>query len=244
MKLNQVIALVSSKKARATRSLTDAYQHWKENLLKGIIRNYTPVDEDGERFPSESREVQLRLHREIPKLNKFLTDFYDCVLTQETGNQLAKATIKIDELILSDIPVTVILFLEKQTVDLLTFAKNLEVLESDRKWEYDNVNDCYVSEPEKTTKTKKIPEVIVKYKATTEHPAQTEIFPIDKTIGHWETIHLSGAVTKSFRENLINKLEKLQDALKKAREEANCQEVEFKKIGNELFEYLFSDLTS
>lgn len=242
MKLNQVIALVTGKKTRATRILTEAHQHWKESLLSGIVRNYEPINEDGEIFPSESRNVQLKVHRILPDISSALVDFYDCVMTQEKANQSAKADIKIDNnLSLAGIPVTVILFLEKQVVDMLTFAKNLPILSTDKNWKFDSNKDCYITESEKTTKTQKKPEVVIKYEATKEHPAQTELFSVDKTIGHWNTIHLSGAIPATKREEIIKRLQRLQDALKIAREEANSQEIQMTKIGDDLMKYIFAD---
>lgn len=239
MKLNQIIALVSGKKARAMQLLTEAHHKWKDVLLGGIVRNYEPLNEDGERFPSESKEVQLRLHQAIPELKKYLSDYYDCVLTQESGNQSAKANIELADLVLKDIPVTTLLFLEKQITDLLTFTKNLPVLPTDKVWSFDTNKDCYITEPEKTTKTQKRPEVVVKYQATKEHPAQTEMFAADKTIGHWTTRHLSGAMPQTEKENIIKRLEILQDEIKSARESANNSEVEFKKMGEDILNYIF-----
>jgi len=241
MKLNQIIALVSGKKARAMNLLTEAHHKWKEVLLSGIIRTYNPLDEDGERFPQEKKEVQLKIHHALPELKKYLADFYDCVLTQESANQKATADIEIDGNILkTDVPVTVILFLEKQVTDLLTFSRNLPTLPTDKVWDFDANKDCYVTEPEKTTKTQKRPEVVVKYEATKEHPAQVDMFAVDKTIGHWTTRHLSGALPLSVKEEIIKRLEKLQDALKSAREAANSQETEFVRMGDDLLHYIFA----
>jgi len=242
MKQNQIIAIVSGKKARATKTITEIHHGWKDSELTGIVRTYEPKDEEGERFPSESREVQIRAARIIPKVTEILRDFYDFVLTQEYANQLAKADVKIDDkTLLVGLPVTTILFLEKQVVDLLAFAKNLPALPTDKVWKYDSGKDCFVSDIEETNKTKKVPKVITKCAATKEHPAQTELITIDETIGHWKTIHLSGAVTVEYKEKIIKRLEVLQDVLKMAREEANSQEVSMLKMGDSIFSYIFAD---
>lgn len=242
MKLNQVIALVAGKKARASKTITDVHHGWKESELTGISRVYSPINEDGERFPNESKEVQLKVKKVIPKLTDVLKDFYDLVRTQEEANCLAKANIEINgTTILYNVPVTVILFLEKQITDLLTFAKNMPVLSKDKRWNYDANSDTYVSEYEETTKTKKIVKPIIKYEATKEHPAQTEMITVDETVGRWKTTHFSGAVTEDYKEKTIKRLETLQDALKTAREEANSQIVEIVPMGDAILNYVFSE---
>jgi hypothetical protein len=241
MKLNQVIALVQGKKARATRVLTDVYKGWNTIALSGITKTYSPSDEEGEKFPDEKKEVQMRVGEVIDKLKVRLADYYNIVATQEGANQHACADVKIgDNTLLSQVPITVLLFFEKQIVDLLTFTKSLPILPTEKVWTFDKTKDCYVTTAEETTKTQKRPEVIVKYQATKEHPAQTEMFSVDKTVGHWKTVHMSGALPATEREEFIERLEKLQDAVKSAREEANSSEVSnVSDYGKVLLDYIF-----
>lgn len=242
MKLNQVIALVQGRKARATKTITDAYRCWQTELLKGLTRNYQPLDDAGEKLPSESKVVSLHANEVIKKVVARMNEYYDCVATQECANQEAKANVTIGEtIILKDMPVTVLLFFEKQLVDLLTFAKSLPVLPVDKEWRYDEKRGCFITEPEVTTRTQKQPKVIVKYNATPEHPAQTELFSEDKVVGHWSTVHMSGALTKEKRDGIIDRIEKLQDAVKKAREEANGYEIgkDILNHGTTLVDYIF-----
>jgi hypothetical protein len=243
MKLNQVIALVQGKKARANKALTDVHHGWKPDALMGLSKTYKPLDEDGEKFPSEKKQVPLLLWEVIRKLRQNLIDYYDVVGTQESTNQMAVADIKVGgTILLAKVPVTVLLFFEKQVTDLLTFAKNLPVLPMDKAWVFDTTKNCFITEPEQTTKTQKRPEVIVKYQATKEHPAQTEMFSVDKTIGHWTTTYMSGCIPAQKREEIVERLEKLQDAVKSAREEANNIEVKsMVNYGGTLFDYIFGN---
>ena len=130
--------------------------------------------------------------------------------------------------------------MEKQLTDLRTLAQNLPTLPTDRVWSMDGAKNCWVTDPEQTVKTQKVIEPIVKYDATKEHPAQTELISKDKTIGHWSTIHTSGALTKTHRNTIITRIEKLQDAVKVAREEANSHEVTMQElVGEVVLGYIF-----
>jgi len=241
MKLNQVIALVQGKKARAAKLLTTIHHGWHKDRISGISRTYKPLADDGEQLPAESRIVQAKVGTEINKLRAELADLFNIVATQEYGNTEAVGNIRIeDDVILADVPVTVLLFLEKQLTDLHTLAQNLSTLPSDRSWALDQAKNCWVTQPEQTVKTQKVTEPIVKYDATPEHPAQTDLITRDRTVGHWSTIHLSGALPETERDGIVSRIEKLQDALKVSREEANSQEVTYRVIGPAILDYIFT----
>lgn len=241
MKLNQVIALVQGKKARVAKILTTIHHGWHKDRITGISRMYQPLADDGEQLPTESRIVQAKVGTEIMKLRAVLADLFNVVATQEYGNTEAMGNICIEGIsILDSVPVTVLLFLEKQLTDLRTLAKNLPTLPSDRSWSLDEAKNCWVTRPEQTVKTQKVIEPIVKYDATPEHPAQTDLITRDRTVGHWSTIHLSGALPETERDAIVSRIENLQDAVKVAREEANSQEVTYRRIGPAILDYVFT----
>ena len=79
---------------------------------------------------------------------------------------------------------------------------------------------------------------IVLYDATEFHPAQTQLVTQDETVGHWHTVKHSGAVPAPRRKLLLERAEKLLQAVKFAREQANNSDVEQKKIGSKVMNYL------
>jgi len=241
MKQNQIIALVQGKKARVAKSLTAIHHGWHKDRIAGISRIYSPLSDDGEQFPSESKVVQARVSTELEKLQKELSGLFNVVATQEYGNTKAVADITLDGVILlKAIPITILLFLEKQLIDLKTLAQKLPTLPTDRVWTKDEAKNCWVTQQEQTVKTQKVIEPIVKYPATKEHPAQTELISKDKTIGNWSTIHLSGALPETERDIIVSHIEKLQDAVKVAREGANSLEVEWiSNVGEVVLGYIF-----
>lgn len=244
MKLNQVIALVQGRKARAAKAITDAHRCWDLSLLSGLAKTYKPLDEEGEKLPAESKTVSIRAWEVIKKVIEYQCEYFDAVMTQEDANQSAKANIEVDgKVILKDVPVTSLLFLEKRLVDLLVFTKGLPILSIDKEWSYDNNRGCFVTKPEETSRSKKLPEKVVKYEATKEFPAQVEMFGVDKVVGNWTTIHMSGALERERKDKIIRRIEKLQDAVKKAREEANNNIISGMKDSGSIFvKYIFDDI--
>lgn len=242
MRQNQVIAIVQGRKTKIQKLLTTVHHGWHKDRISGIARTYTPINEDGEVFPPESRVVQLRVRDAAKMVEAELTDYFNLVATQDYGNTSAKGDITVDdEVILADVPVTSLLFLDKQLTDLRTFALAIPTLPTDRTWREDVAKNCWVTEPEKTVKTQKKVEVIVKYDATPEHPAQTDLVNIDRTVGHWSTVHLSGALPEKDRDEIVARIEKLQDAIKLAREQANSTEVDRQEdFGKKILGYVFT----
>ena len=93
-------------------------------------------------------------------------------------------------------------------------------------WTFDESQDVWATEPIQTTKTKKIPRNHVKAEATEEHPAQVEVYYEDVIVGYWRTVKYSGAMPATRVSTLLNRVRKLQEAVKFAREEANSLDVD------------------
>ena len=81
---------------------------------------------------------------------------------------------------------------------------------------------------------------ITLYEATEEHPAQTQLITEDVIAGQWLTIKYSGAIAPPRKKQLLARIEKLSNAVKFAREQANAIEATEKKLGREVFDYLFA----
>jgi hypothetical protein len=240
-KLNQIIAVEKGVKSQALRDLTDAHQQLqKPALLSGIARTYRPKDEEGEQFPPESTKVQVKSEEVIRKTVEIMTKLFDVVATKDWANTQAKADVVVDgQVLLTQVPAPYLLFLEKQLVDIHTFVRKLPVLDASETWVFDASSDSWATEPVQTTRTKKIPRNHVKAEATEHHPAQVEVYYEDVVVGHWRTVKFSGALPANRVNELLERVEKLQAAVKFAREEANSMEIQDQKPGAKVFQYLF-----
>ncbi len=240
-RLNQIIAVEKGVKSKSLQELTEAHHLLqKPAMLAGISRTYRPKDEEGEQLPPESTRVQLKAEEIIQRTSALMTELFDVTATKDWANCKARADVVVEgQTLLKDVPVTYLLFLEKQLVDLHTFVKKLPILDASETWTFDPSADCYATDVAQTTKTKKIPRNHVKAEATEHHPAQVEVYYEDVVVGHWRTIKFSGALPAKRVNELLERVERLQQAVKFAREEANDLEVEDEKLGAKVFEYLF-----
>lgn len=240
-RLNQIIAVEKGTKTRSQKELTEAHQTLqKPALLAGISRTYRPRDEEGEQLPPEATRVQVKAEELIRKTADILTELFDVTATKDYTNCNARADVVVDgKTLLAQVPVTYLLFLEKQLVDLHTFVKKLPVLDAAESWVFDASADCWATEPVQTAKTKKIPRNHVKAEATDKHPAQVEVYHEDVAVGYWKTVKFSGALPAKRVNEMLDRIDKLAHAVKFAREEANNVQAVEQKVGRTVLQYLF-----
>ncbi|MBH0775243.1 DUF7873 family protein [Nocardia bovistercoris] len=240
-KLNQIIAVEKGVKSGAARELAETHGLLnKPALLAGIARTYQPKDEEGEQLPPESTRVQVKSEEVLRRTAATLTRLFDVTATKDWANTEAKADITVDDTtLLSGVPVSYLLFLEKQLTDLHTFVKKLPVLDAAETWTFDDSTDTWRTDAVRTLRTKKVPRNHVKAEATDKHPAQVEVYYEDIAIGYWTTVKFSGSLPARRVNELAERIEKVQRAVKFAREEANGAEITDRKAGAAIFEYLF-----
>lgn len=243
-KLNQINAIVTARKGDAEKQITELYKLiQKEQLFAGRERTYRPLDEvNGQKLPPESQRVQQRVSDLIRQAREKWTELWNLVYTQDTGNQHARADVVVDgKVLLANVPITTLLFLDKQVNDLETFVSKLPTPDPAEEWTHDPNSGLLRGKATESVRTSKEPTVIVKYPATTEHPAQTELFTKDLPVGTWSQILYSGCIPTDRKNTILARVRKLQDAIKVAREQANLFEVERQQAGDPLLGFVFGE---
>ncbi|MCM2429466.1 DUF7873 family protein [Streptomyces sp. RKAG337] len=240
-KLNQIIAVEKGVKSKSHQELTASHHDLqKPVLLSGLSRTYQPKDEEGEQLPPESTRVQIKAEDVLRTTTVTLTRLFDVTATKDWANCEARADVTVDgRPLVREVPVSYLLFLEKQLVDLHTFIRKLPVLDASESWNLDPSSDAWKTEPVRTIRTKKVPRNHVKAEATEKHPAQVDVYYEDVPVGYWTTVKFSGALPARRVNELLERVEKLQNAVKFAREEANSAEVTDQRVGDAVLGYLF-----
>jgi hypothetical protein len=240
MKLNQVIAIEKGIKSRVYGEITEMNKAaQKPALFSGFVKTYRKNNEDGEEYSSEQQKVQMRAEEILSRAAVLLTEMFDVTASKDYANCGAVADVLIDgSLILKDAPVTYLLFLEKQINDVRTFVENLPTLDEADDWNRDENTGLFKTAPIATHRTKKIQRPIVLYQATEHHPAQTQLITEDVLAGYWDTVKHSGAIPAPRKKVLLERIEKLSNAVKFAREAANALEARPVSAGKQIFDYL------
>jgi hypothetical protein len=240
-RLSQIIAIEKDNKTRAEQVAFAAYKLLeKPEPLAGISRAYTPRDAEGEQLPTQTTRVQTTVAETLRDISVFTGRYLDLVGTKERTDQDARADVVVDgEVFIPDAPVTFLLALERQLNEEMVQAKKLPTLSPEFEWAPYDGNGTYVTTPITTVRSKKVPRNHVKAPATDKHPAQVEVYFEDTAVGDWVTKHFSGALPASVKQQIINRITKLLEAVKQAREEANTTTVTDYKYGNKVFGYIY-----
>jgi hypothetical protein len=238
---SQVIAIEKDEKKRAKEEQTTIYKVLQKHaLFQGQTREFHKLDDAAPDRPSENQHVQYNAEDLLHRAVKGLSSYFDCVLTKDKGNQVLSADVEVNgHVILKDAPITFLLFLEKEIIDLITVIKALPVLDPAHTWTYDDTSKIYRGNKVVTQSTTKEQVPVVLYDATKEHPAQTQLVTKDVPVGDWHTTAISGGIKRETAEMYLNKATDLLAAVKQAREEANSGEVKNHSISQNIIDYLF-----
>lgn len=239
-RLNQVLAVEQSSKKRLEDSFTRLFQDvQKPDLTSGFTRSYQSKEDGGENFPNEIKRVQMHARDAIATATKALSELFNLTATKDATNSNAKANIVVDGKVLAkDVPAVHLLFIEKRMVSIIDFIRKLPVLSLDEKWVKDEAQGLFVTEPVESIKTKKLNQHKVVVPATDKFPAQVVATTEDVIQGVWKTTKMSGGVPPHEVTRLLERAERLQRAVKEARQEAN--EVQVVELStSSVLDYIF-----
>jgi len=241
-KLNQILAIEKGIKTRVYTELAELQAATqKPALVNGFTKTYQPRGEDGEMYPPESQKVQYEHQAVLDRISTSLVELFDITATKDWANTAAKADVVVDgKVLVAAVPAPYLLFLEKQLAELSTMVDKMAELDPASDWNVDPNTGLFKTEPTATQRTKKVQRAIVLYDATEHHPAQTQLITDDVVVGQWVTVKLSGAVPVPRKKALLARIEKLAHAVKYAREQANGAEVDDRKVGRALLDYVFA----
>lgn len=240
-RLNQIIAVEKGIKSRVYAAISEMHKALqKPELFKGFVRVYQKRDEDGEDLPPERKRVQFVVTDVLTATERLLSELMNVTARKDWTNCSAMADIVVDgQVLIPAVPVTYLLFLEKQLTDIRTFVGQLPILDEGEDWTFDGNSGLHRTAATQTTRSRKVQRPLVLYPATPEHPAQTQIVSEDVLAGVWNQTKQSGAFPKTAKEGMAGRVEKLLQAVKQAREEANgVEERGSPDVGTVLFKYL------
>jgi len=242
-KLNQILSIEKNKRTTLHSEISALHKAAQKSvLMTGHHKTFVPKQEESETFPDDTRKVQHRHDELIEQVCEHLAVLVNVTATKDWSNCRARADIVVDgQVFLEQVPVTFLLFLEKELNDLHTFVSKISELDPAETWTLDANSGQFRSEPVKTAKTKKLQRPIVLYDATEHHPAQTQLITEDIVIGHWTTTNFSGAIPRPKKRKLLARITTLADAVKFARERANAMEADEQQIGRHVLDYIFKD---
>lgn len=241
MKLHESLAVIKGRKTEATRAATEAYHlAQRADLFSGHTRKYAPLADDGEQLPPESKRVQVTVDQLLQGIRVGMTPFFDVTAQRDWANCEAKGDVVVDgKTVLAAVPVTYLLFLEKELVGIGTALKAMPTLDPGEQWALDENTALWVSDKVRTTRSAKVPQNHELAPATKEHPAQVQVYNKDVPVGTWEVTKMAGGIPPTRLAGILKRHTDLLEAVKFAREKANAAEVPASAaVGDKVFGYL------
>jgi hypothetical protein len=219
-------------------------------LFAGWVQVYRHDDEDPEQQrlnqqPVKGEPLQLRAEEVLAELAEVLTRPLDLTAAKDRANTEATADVVLsgdDEPLLREVPVTYLLWLEKQLDALKGFIRALPVRDSTEAWVWDPDEGNWRSrDPEQRLRVEKGLKSLVLIEPTQYQPGQAQAVPDEKRTGMYEITKFSGALSRERKNQLTERVELLSGAVRQARERANRTVAEpGASAGSPLFSYLFA----
>jgi len=251
-KLHELLAVESDIKDvfgkiidETTKTFNQRSEHFQETR-----KTYNPLNPEDKDLPDE--EFKPMATTVVDKLNYSQEAFVrmiDAVLQKERANQNACADIIVTmpdgtlKTLLTNAPVVFLVQMENILSRIRSVYNEIPTLEPAKSWEKDTTQyGVWKAEPFIRVRTKKIPTPLVKYQATKEHPAQTEIINLDEVVGKWNQTSRSGALSPKQKSQLLDHFDRLIAAVKIARAKANDREIETAIVGIQFFNYINEDV--
>ncbi len=245
-KLHELLAVEQDRKHKSNQAIGEAKNIFtkKDPFFDGMIKRYVALEEDSDQIPDETKQMVTTVKKKLQETLEAVITGMDAHISKEETNasNVAKAELVVNEVNLGTFSATSLLALESHVSKIRDLYQNIPILDPTRRWELDEQEGVYKTEPEIKFRSVKRPKVIVKYEATEKHPAQTELLYLDFQVGKYETIYSSGKITIAQKNELIERIDQLLEAIKTARSKANNVEVNNIKIGQRIFDLIHKDI--
>ncbi|MCK5605697.1 hypothetical protein KAR91_27630 [Candidatus Pacearchaeota archaeon] len=191
---------------------------------------------------SEDKEIVTTVAAKLNHTQEYAVRYTDAALQRESTNQVAKGSIVVDgAVIAADMPVTFLLGLEKTLAKWREVFATVPTLDPSVVWDEDisvGAGVFRASHDDLRLKTEKTINYKTIAEATKEHKAQVVSESTDKSVGEYSQVNWSGMITPAAKARMLDNLDRLLAATKKARMRANEEEVVSGNIGESLFSFI------
>lgn len=248
-KLHELLAVESNLENQAAKTRTELVATFdkKGHLFEEKKLVFIPSEEGKSSTVEAQSDIHSTVRKELDRIGKHLQKALDASYQVAEANMQARADIVLENeagtVLVKEVPATALLELEKRVAEIHNLLQAVPTLDPAKGFVLDpeRGKDIYQAREVTKTRTKKDVKVIVKYEATREHPAQTEMVNVDVPIGTLQEQEWSGLITPAEKAELLDRAETLLRAVRRARSRANDTEVDLtKKIGGRLLRYVFN----
>lgn len=248
--LGQVIGVEKTHRAKDNETGTRVMKQVQvKTLTAGHSKVFTPNDPDSlvkhpeYAAPDEHKEVALTVEAALQEAVRHAIPAVNITATKDRTNQRANADIIVRGAVLvPDVPVSHLLWLEHYLSEWRKFMSVLPVLDAEKRWErVDGRTGLFRSDGAETPRFVHETVPLVLHPGTEKHAPIAEKITKDTHVGRFAMTHFSGAVTEDRKRELVDRADELLVAVKDAVARANrTQAAEEIAEGGALFGYLLN----
>lgn len=246
-KLHELLAVEKPLENQATAcraELMGTFEKKRHHFAK-TIKTFTSLEENAIPVTEEQSDIQTTVSKEIKWISDKLIKAIDAGHQIDVSNTVAKQDVVLESgnILLKDVPATSLLQLEKRLGEVAQLIKAIPTLDPAKGFLLDTAAGDGIFKAREITKTRTsmVPEVISLAAATKEHKEQVQLIQKQVPIGTIQEQEWSSLITIAQKGQLLDNIEEVQRAVKKARARANETPIDVSatKIGKRVFDYIF-----
>jgi hypothetical protein len=210
------------------------------DLFKGMEKTYQPKADGGDPLPSDSKKLVTTVEKKLAWTQGTIIEMLDFEASRDRTNQKASADLEVDGVVLAKaVPATTLLSMEKRLGEIRGIYDAIPTLDLSQEWRVvEGMPDQHKHTPHETYRYVKKTRGEILVPATKEHPAQVKEVTDDVLVGTFKVINFSGEAQPGDKAKYLERIDKLIEAVKRARMKANEAEVEPVKVGKAVFDYI------
>ncbi len=249
-KLHEILAVESDLRGQYEKILAETkvtFEKKTEHFL-GLHKSLKMFDsfrEIEEAAAEVHKEVVTTVDEKLKHTWKYAVKYFDCLLQKETTNTTATADLVIDGVVLGErLPATFLLGMEERIKKIRDLYESIPTLQPGTTWVEDQTQRPGLFKalyPEKANKTEQSIQHKVLVAPTDKHPAQIEKWTEQVPVGIYAQDRWSGMISPARKAELLERLDILLAAVKKARQRANQADVVKGDIAQRLYNFVHNE---
>ena len=247
-KLHELLAVESDLRTQAETTRNDlksTFEKKGHHFTKKVVTFKSSVEGTPDKVEGQLN-LQTTVRKELAWIGEKLAKAMDTGHQIDVANTQATADVVLDDgtPILKGLPSTSLLRLEHRVIEVRDLIHAIPTLDPAKGFAADATegDGIYRARDEEKPRTEKQFKFVVMVPPTDKHPAQVKELMADMPIGSVVTQEWSSLITVSDKGQMLDRVEELLRAIKKARARANEMEIDVRqnKIGDSVLNFVFS----
>ena len=246
-KLHELLAVENDQRSQAETCRADlkaTFSKKDHHFTKKLV-TFKSKKEGVEDKTESQLDLQTTVRKELSWIGEKLAKAMDLGHQIDIANTTAHADIVLDsgKILLKSVPCTSLLRLEHRVLELRDLVQAIPTLDPAKGFALDITQGegIYRAHDKEGPRTEKQFEFVVMVPPTDKHPAQVKELVADRPVGTVVTQEWSSALTVADKGDMLDRVEDVLRAIKKARARANELDIDVvqNRIGDTLLKYVF-----